>query len=691
MPKKLFFILLLNLSFINLNFALQLGGDTISSNKTILVNSPVGELELNLSLVDFRNQVSGRFEVLILENGKTTELEVGEARTYVGTVKNQNNAFVTGYLSRDGSFKSVVTIGRGVQWWFKDDSLVRIKGDLSYDDVSYNYPEAMTLAKNMIGSKIYEFGVAYDIDVTAYNEIITKSSSVINGLIEPTLAVFESAEMTAALLGTTYLHNLKLRPNITRILIRKDAINSPYGTPQSNGYYSSNNLSELKSHWETYYSDVLDYTHHVTLVNLNKTGGVAYAPGRYTTTNFGRENEFFTSYVILRHEMGHTFWIGDYDGGYRDPEDPDNLIALPPEGKTIMNGNRYAIFTGSAIMDARLQLLKDLPSGRFTEYKNLRTEYPPMATLDIETCVSNNTYRVDVLSNDYDTNSDSISLIEVDSLSINGVPLKIVNLENGKKGIEYKASDKNNDFDRFTYLIEDANGSRGIGNVYIKVINTIPWVFSHTNLDYLVKGRSRSYETKPEVSNTKFYKDDGYMIWDIESSNNGEFTFSIEYASTRGGQKMELSVNEEKVGIITTQTTSSSDNQSSLIFNESDTFKTLMKKGVNKIKLSGIPEGQGVGGNTMIRSLKISPENLQNSVDEPNKHLINYYPNPLNNTLHVNNYFEKGKILDLTGRTVKEFTESSVDVSNLPKGLYILRLLNYSNHTVKSTYIVKGG
>jgi len=79
-----------------------------------------------------------------------------------------------------------------------------------------------------------------------------------------------------------------------------------------------------------------------------------------------------------------------------------------------------------------------------------------------------------------------------------------------------------------------------------------------------------------------------------------------------------------------------------------------------------------------------------NDVEENNQDEISLYPNPSNGILKIdskNNIIRGVEIIDQIGKIIlvqSEIIDQSIDVSNLPKGIYLLKLeLNSSTHTKK--------
>lgn len=89
--------------------------------------------------------------------------------------------------------------------------------------------------------------------------------------------------------------------------------------------------------------------------------------------------------------------------------------------------------------------------------------------------------------------------------------------------------------------------------------------------------------------------------------------------------------------------------------------------------------------------------NDQLSIDDLHDHQVVYYPNPVDNTLHIifNNISPTNyTIYDINGRNVKqgEFkiinNKSTIQLNSIQKGIYLLKI-DYKNHNITKTFIKK--
>ncbi|WP_416410954.1 T9SS type A sorting domain-containing protein [Empedobacter falsenii] len=106
-----------------------------------------------------------------------------------------------------------------------------------------------------------------------------------------------------------------------------------------------------------------------------------------------------------------------------------------------------------------------------------------------------------------------------------------------------------------------------------------------------------------------------------------------------------------------------------------------LKNGTAKIKLSFNSNGKVVSQNITISSAVLGTNDLAKSV-------VNVYPNPVNNVLFIEtNEASKAKIFAITGTKMTEKTlqkgKNQLDVSSLPKGVYIIKVNNSTFKVIK--------
>ena len=64
---------------------------------------------------------------------------------------------------------------------------------------------------------------------------------------------------------------------------------------------------------------------------------------------------------------------------------------------------------------------------------------------------------------------------------------------------------------------------------------------------------------------------------------------------------------------------------------------------------------------------------------------IKLYPNPVNNTLHIDSdvFIQQIKIYNMMGQQILETKELNINVSNLKSGVYFIRLNTMNTKTIK--------
>jgi len=124
------------------------------------------------------------------------------------------------------------------------------------------------------------------------------------------------------------------------------------------------------------------------------------------------------------------------------------------------------------------------------------------------------------------------------------------------------------------------------------------------------------------------------------------------------------------------------DNVAEISINEKDELViNPLKNGTAKIKLSFNSNGKVVSQNITISTAVLGTNDLAKSD-------VNVYPNPVNNVLFIEtNETSKAEIFAITGTKMTEKTlqkgKNQLDVSSLPKGVYIIKVNNSTFKVIK--------
>jgi hypothetical protein len=68
---------------------------------------------------------------------------------------------------------------------------------------------------------------------------------------------------------------------------------------------------------------------------------------------------------------------------------------------------------------------------------------------------------------------------------------------------------------------------------------------------------------------------------------------------------------------------------------------------------------------------------------------ITVYPNPTSSTIDVQQEFSVAKVYDLSGKELLKSNSKTIDLSELPSSVYLLRLYDNSNKVLGATKVVK--
>ena len=76
-------------------------------------------------------------------------------------------------------------------------------------------------------------------------------------------------------------------------------------------------------------------------------------------------------------------------------------------------------------------------------------------------------------------------------------------------------------------------------------------------------------------------------------------------------------------------------------------------------------------------------------IDAQNKSNISVYPNPTTSIINIEQDFTTAKVYDISGRELLKSTSKTIDLSELPSSIYLLRLYDNSNKVLGTSKVVK--
>ena len=361
-------------------------------------------------------------------DGSIVQRDAGPIRTYLGTVDGYPGAIAAGLLRADGSVLTRITFENGQEWI--DDGSSVVASEL--DAFTPSYPE--TVVRNGgAGSELYAAQLGIDLP---YDQVVASGGT--------TTRAQEIAEFSIMALNMLYLRDTAVINQIERVLVRLNPEADPYAN-------SDELLNAVTSEWENVLPDGNDDIVLVASPRMDGTG-VAYVasighPG--FSANGSASNGDFSG--VARHELGHNWSLGHYDGG-------------APEGPTINSGNDLARMSGPEV---ELVLQHRTDQAQFLDNPGTPTvSIPPRASDDaLVIQAGSNEVAIRVLINDNDVNGTSLSILEFDQRTQNG---RVV-IQSGNQLIVNVPTGTDIGDDHFSYRIQDADGMTSTANVHLRV------------------------------------------------------------------------------------------------------------------------------------------------------------------------------------------------------------------------------
>ncbi|WP_169853071.1 DUF7594 domain-containing protein [Anaerohalosphaera lusitana] len=407
----------------------------------------------------FKESLRGpNFNVLVQNSSGTYDSYTpDEVRTYVGYVSELDDALVVGYLQTDGDLWALMYLDRGEKWSTLGSSVT----NKSVPSPTYAWPSASTVTPGQAGSTVYKYEMGFDVDYDAFSTIYGSSLATTMEQVEKNMCAWKAIQLR---------DNMMLNC-IGRVVIRSSQTHCPY-----QGISGTALLSPFANEWSNNHSDAMAYCFKAMLASPNIGGGVAYSPGTYNVSQVKSTGWYMGA---GRHETGHNFGAGDWDGN-------------SPEGNTIMCGNGIARFCGTSVRDHLAHRDGNIGTKLYSiggAYTGV--DVPPYAALDIVTdgVETQSSITIDVLANDFDANADTLSILSVESTSERGgtVSISTGTGPNGRDEISYTAPDDTEGMDYFHYVIADSTGQTATGLAMMQIEVTPTWSLA-TDADTYVEG-----------------------------------------------------------------------------------------------------------------------------------------------------------------------------------------------------------
>jgi hypothetical protein len=360
----------------------------------------------------------------------------GPVRTYIGTIASLPGAMASALRRGDGSTYYHVLFEDGAEW-INNGGATTLRTD---DDWSPSYP-SFVVGSGGAGADVWGAEVGVDVPHSQY---------AVDGDVDAALEMVEHSVNTVNLI---YLRDASVLHRLGRVVVRAAASQDPYaGMTTTNAL-----LGEISHQWNNI---LAPSTHDIGLIATSATGGglaavgVVGTPG-YSANGATPEGDFT---IVWRHEAGHNWSLGHYDGG-------------TPEGATINSGNALSRMSGPeqskviAHRVARATFLDNLGPHPF--------DVPPSASLDRDAYLPQSpAIAIDVLGNDHDANGDSLAIASFDTSTLLGgsVALSSGTGPGGRDELHYTPpAVATSQTDHFTYRIADASGREGLGNVMTRL------------------------------------------------------------------------------------------------------------------------------------------------------------------------------------------------------------------------------
>jgi hypothetical protein len=328
---------------------------------------------------------------VLLQNaaGGLTPFAPAGPATYLGTLDDHPDALAAAVVLPDGTVFHQVVFSDGEHWIHEGGRTeVRRPGAVTFSVPGFVVTKGATRSGSLRRAEV-------GVDMPGH---IYRSVHV--GNAERALRMVEYSLLGGALL---YMRQVGIQHQLGRLVIRAAPARDPYASLRGRSRRDCDSHCRFLDAVQTQWEDVLPRgTEHMVAV-LHEVGGDGLAsdgsdasPRGYTSNDLERSGDFS---VVWRHEAGHNWSLGHYDGG-------------APEGPTANSGNALAKLSGpEAALVARMRRTLDHV---LVDIGPAPQSVPPHAATDTHLMpVSARSADIPVLDNDHDASGKALRLVSV--------------------------------------------------------------------------------------------------------------------------------------------------------------------------------------------------------------------------------------------------------------------------------------
>jgi hypothetical protein len=327
---------------------------------------------------------------VLLQNaaGGLTPFAPAGPATFLGSLDDHPDALAAAVVLPDGTVFHQVVFSDGERW-INEGGQTQVHRPGA---VAFNFPGFVVTKGATRSGVLRRAEVGVDMPGHVYRSIHA-------GNAERALRMVEYSLLGADLL---YMRQVGIQHQLGRLVIRAAPRRDPYASLRGRSRRGCDSHCRFLDAVETQWKNLLPRGREHVVAVLHEVGGGGLASGSiasprgYTSNDLERSGDFS---VVWRHEAGHNWSLGHYDGG-------------APEGPTINSDNSLAKLSGpEAALVARMRGTLDQV---LVDVGPAPQSVPPHAATDVYLVpASARSADIPVLDNDHDASGRALRLVSV--------------------------------------------------------------------------------------------------------------------------------------------------------------------------------------------------------------------------------------------------------------------------------------